>query len=87
MTSESPGHHAGNMAASFNPSSRSHHHQAEVEGAVGPRGANAGVDVVGTVVDTTVEDWNRVVATNLSGVFFALKYSVPRMLRAEAERS
>jgi NAD(P)-dependent dehydrogenase (short-subunit alcohol dehydrogenase family) len=41
--------------------------------------ANAGVDVVGTVVDTTVDDWNRIVSTNLSGVFFTLKYCVPPM--------
>jgi meso-butanediol dehydrogenase/(S,S)-butanediol dehydrogenase/diacetyl reductase len=42
--------------------------------------ANAGIDVVGTVVDTTIDDWNRIVATNLTGVFFTLKSCVPPML-------
>ena len=43
---------------------------------------NAGLvgPVVG-VVDTSVEDWNRVVATNLTGVWLCMKYEIPEMLK------
>lgn len=43
---------------------------------------NAGLvgPVVG-VVDTTEEDWNRVVATNLTGVWLCMKYEIPEMLK------
>jgi meso-butanediol dehydrogenase / (S,S)-butanediol dehydrogenase / diacetyl reductase len=42
--------------------------------------ANAGIEVVGTVVETSVEDWDRIVSTNLSGVFFTCKWTVPRLV-------
>jgi NAD(P)-dependent dehydrogenase (short-subunit alcohol dehydrogenase family) len=42
--------------------------------------ANAGIEVSGTVVDTSVEDWERVVSTNLSGVFYTTKYATPQLL-------
>jgi NAD(P)-dependent dehydrogenase (short-subunit alcohol dehydrogenase family) len=41
---------------------------------------NAGFGVVGTVVDTSEEDWNRQMAVNLNGVFFGCKYAIPRMI-------
>ena len=43
---------------------------------------NAGLvgPVVG-VVDTTEEDWNRVIATNLTGVWLCMKYEIPEMLK------
>lgn len=43
-------------------------------GIVGPGGT--------TIPDSTVEDWNAVIATCLSGVFHCLKYEIPEMLRA-----
>jgi meso-butanediol dehydrogenase / (S,S)-butanediol dehydrogenase / diacetyl reductase len=42
--------------------------------------ANAGIEVSGTVLDTSVEDWERIVATNLSGVFYTTKYATPHLL-------
>jgi NAD(P)-dependent dehydrogenase (short-subunit alcohol dehydrogenase family) len=42
--------------------------------------ANAGVDVSGTILDTTLEDWDRLVATNLTGVFLTAKFSVPAVV-------
>ena len=33
------------------------------------------------VVETTEEDWNRVVAINLTGVWLCMKYEIPAMLR------
>ena len=43
-------------------------------GIVGPGGM--------TIPDSTVEDWNAVIATCLSGVFHGLKYEIPAMLKA-----
>jgi len=43
---------------------------------------NAGlVGSVAGVVETTEEDWNRVVATNLTGVWLCMKYEIPEMLK------
>jgi NAD(P)-dependent dehydrogenase (short-subunit alcohol dehydrogenase family) len=33
------------------------------------------------IVDTPEEDWNRVVATNLTGVWLCMKYEIPEMLK------
>ena len=33
------------------------------------------------VVDTTEEDWNRVLATNLTGIWLCMKYEIPEMLK------
>jgi NAD(P)-dependent dehydrogenase (short-subunit alcohol dehydrogenase family) len=43
---------------------------------------NAGlVGSVAGIVETTEEDWNRVVATNLTGVWLCMKYEIPEMLK------
>src|SRR5262245_4621476 len=43
---------------------------------------NAGlVGSVAGIVDTTEEDWNRVVATNLTGVWLCMKYEIPELLK------
>jgi hypothetical protein len=43
---------------------------------------NAGlVGSVAGIVETTEEDWNRVVATNLTGVWLCIKYEIPEMLK------
>lgn len=43
---------------------------------------NAGlVGSVGGVVETTEDDWNSVVATNLTGVWLCMKYEIPEMLK------
>lgn len=42
---------------------------------------NAGIGVGGPVEDTTLEDWQRVVAVNLMGVVHGVHSFVPRMLR------
>ena len=34
------------------------------------------------VADYSVEDWGRVIAINLSGVFYGLKYQIPALLRS-----
>lgn len=38
---------------------------------------NAGIAGGGTVLDTTIEDWNRTLAINLTGVFLGCKHGIP----------
>jgi NAD(P)-dependent dehydrogenase (short-subunit alcohol dehydrogenase family) len=43
---------------------------------------NAGlVGSVAGIVETPEEDWNRVVATNLTGVWLCMKFEIPEMLK------
>jgi len=42
---------------------------------------NAGLGVAANVVDTSEEDFDRVMAVNLKGVFLGMKYAVPVMRR------
>ncbi|HUL99341.1 MAG TPA: SDR family NAD(P)-dependent oxidoreductase, partial [Mycobacterium sp.] len=41
---------------------------------------NVAVGAVGSVVDTSPEDWDRVIAVNLRGAYLACKYTVPTMI-------
>ncbi len=41
---------------------------------------NAGIRVVADVVDTSVEDWDRLMSVNLRAVFLMCKFTLPRML-------
>ena len=40
---------------------------------------NAGIYRQGDVTQTTTEDWDRIIAVNLTGAFFFTKYAVPAM--------
>ena len=42
---------------------------------------NAGIEINGTVVDLSAEQWERQLAVNLKGVFLFSKYSIPEMRR------
>ena len=42
---------------------------------------NAGVSHVGNVLETSAQDWDRVMAVNARGVFLCSKYAVDQMLR------
>ncbi len=42
---------------------------------------NAGINPTGDVVNTTLEEWDRVVSVNLKGVFLGCKYAIPLMIR------
>jgi meso-butanediol dehydrogenase/(S,S)-butanediol dehydrogenase/diacetyl reductase len=42
--------------------------------------ANAGIAVLGTVLDVSESDWERILATNLTGVFLTAKHAVPHLL-------
>ncbi len=43
---------------------------------------NAGIDVKGTVVDISEEDWERQIAVNLGGVYRMSKYALPEIIKA-----
>jgi NAD(P)-dependent dehydrogenase (short-subunit alcohol dehydrogenase family) len=43
--------------------------------------ANAGLAVMGAVVDMTLADWRRQTAVNLDGVFLSVKHCIPAMRR------
>jgi gluconate 5-dehydrogenase len=43
---------------------------------------NAGIAVRGGVDTLELEDWNRIVATNLTGVFLVSKYVIPHMRKS-----
>jgi 3-oxoacyl-[acyl-carrier protein] reductase len=42
---------------------------------------NAGVGLFGNVSDFPVEDWDRLVATNVSGVFYCTRAAIPHLRR------
>lgn len=42
---------------------------------------NAGVQIEKTVVDTTDDDWDRLIGANVKGVFLLCRESIPRMNR------
>jgi NAD(P)-dependent dehydrogenase (short-subunit alcohol dehydrogenase family) len=40
---------------------------------------NAGVGVGGSISDMTYDEWNRIIETNLTGVFYCAKASIPHL--------
>ncbi len=60
-----------------------------VETAVNTYGAlhilfnNAGIQVFGTVADTSEAAWHKVLDVNLKGVYLGCKYAIPQMIRQE----
>jgi len=42
---------------------------------------NAGINPVGTVVDTSEELWDKVMSINLRGMFLCMKYAIPHMIQ------
>lgn len=45
---------------------------------------NAGISITGLMTDMTDDEWNRVINTNLSSVFYCCKQVVPSMVRNKA---
>lgn len=45
---------------------------------------NAGISHIGLLTDTTVEDWNLILNTNLSSAFYTSKLAIPYMLSRQA---
>ena len=44
--------------------------------------ANAGIGILGPVLDMALADWRRQTAVNLDGVFLSVKHAIPAMRRA-----
>ena len=42
---------------------------------------NAGIRVEGDVINTTIEEWDRMMAVNLTAVFLGCKFALPHMLK------
>jgi NAD(P)-dependent dehydrogenase (short-subunit alcohol dehydrogenase family) len=46
---------------------------------------NAGIEeTISTTAEVTEEEWNRIIGTNLTGVFLCMKYEIPLMLKQGA---
>jgi len=43
---------------------------------------NAGINITGTILDTTLEEYDKIMNVNLKGVFLCSKYTVPEMIKA-----
>jgi NAD(P)-dependent dehydrogenase (short-subunit alcohol dehydrogenase family) len=44
--------------------------------------ANAGIGIMGSAIDMSLNDWRRQMAINVDGVFLSVKYCIPAMRRA-----
>ena len=44
--------------------------------------ANAGIGEAGNAIDLTIEQWNRMIAINLTSVWLSTKYALPHMIAA-----
>jgi NAD(P)-dependent dehydrogenase (short-subunit alcohol dehydrogenase family) len=44
--------------------------------------ANAGIGIMGSAIDMSLQDWRRQMAVNVDGVFLSVKYCIPAMRRA-----
>jgi NAD(P)-dependent dehydrogenase (short-subunit alcohol dehydrogenase family) len=44
--------------------------------------SNAGIPVFKTITDTSEEEWNRIVAVNLTGAYLIAHHGIPELLRA-----
>ena len=45
---------------------------------------NAGISYVGLLSDMSIDDWNRIINTNLTSVFSTCKHATPYMVRQQA---
>jgi NAD(P)-dependent dehydrogenase (short-subunit alcohol dehydrogenase family) len=43
---------------------------------------NAGIDTMGSALDLTEENWNRLISINLTGSFLVSKYAIPEMMKS-----
>lgn len=43
---------------------------------------NAGIYVPGNITDTSEEDWKRILAVNVDGIFYCSRHAVPYMIKA-----
>lgn len=56
----------------------------EASGRLDVMHANAGIEWTKKVVDTSLEEWNRVIAVNLTGIYLAARFALARMLEQQS---
>ena len=56
----------------------------EIFGGVNVLVNNAGISHIGLLTDTTFEEWDRIIHTNLSSAFYTSKLAIPYMLSKQA---
>lgn len=54
----------------------------ETYGAINILYNNAGINHFGKITDATEEDWDKVMAVNVKGIFLCCKYAIPFMIRS-----
>jgi len=42
---------------------------------------NAGINITGTILETTLEEYDKIMNVNLKGIFLCSKYAVPEMIK------
>lgn len=57
-------------------------HVREVHGRIDVLINNAGIYLIAPLAETTVEDWNRLMAINVTGTFLGMKHTAPQMAAA-----
>ena len=45
--------------------------------------SSAGIALTGSVTDCSLEDWNRLLATNLNGAFYLARYTIPELIKTK----
>ena len=53
----------------------------EANGGIETVVSSAGVAPVGSVVESTLEDWDQAISVNLSGVFYLARHTVPELIK------
>lgn len=48
---------------------------------------NAGISYIGLLTDMSIDDWNRIVSTNLTSVFSTSRLAIPHMVHEKKEKS
>lgn len=45
--------------------------------------ASAGIALTGSVTDCSLDDWDRLLATNLNGAFYLARYTMPELIKSK----
>lgn len=55
----------------------------QAHGGIDTAVSSAGIAIAGTIADTSVEDWQSIIDTNLSGTFYLAKATMPELIRSK----
>jgi 3alpha(or 20beta)-hydroxysteroid dehydrogenase len=48
---------------------------------------NAGINILGSIEEVSIEEWDRIIAINLTGVFYGIRSAVPALKRSDRNPS